>query len=120
MSPTNIPAALDSLGAYWSQRVLGEANGTLLKVAKGVGSTTWHAHDDQDEVFVVYDGRLTIELRDGAVELGPGDLFVVPRGAEHRPWAEEPVRFLILGRSVTSTLEGGKPAWSAAPGSDAP
>ena len=120
MSPTNIPSALDALDEYWSQRVLGKANGTLLKVAKGIGETTWHAHDDQDEVFIVYAGRLTIDFRDGHVELGPGDLFVVPQGVEHRPRAEEPVSFVILGRSVTSTPEGGKPSWSAPPSSSDP
>ncbi len=62
-------AALDE---FWSQRVVGEANGCLFKVAKGIGATNWHAHDDQDEVFFVYRGRLTLQLRDGDVMLDEG------------------------------------------------
>ena len=112
MEKTNIPDELASLDAYWSQRVLGEANGTLIKVAKGVGATTWHRHDDQDEVFVGYSGRLTVQLRTGDVELGEGDMLVVPRGVEHCPTADEPVHFLVLGTGVTSTREGGRPDWS--------
>jgi mannose-6-phosphate isomerase-like protein (cupin superfamily) len=101
------------LTEFWSQRVLAEANDNLLKVAKGVGSTHWHSHDDQDEVFLVTAGRLVIELRSGEVQLSAGDLFVVARGVEHRPRADDEVRFLIIGRSVTSNEAGGKPDWSA-------
>src|SRR5829696_1884742 len=101
---------------YWSQEVVGEANGTLLKAAKGVGATTWHAHDDQDEVFLVTHGTLAVELRTGTVRVGAGELLVVPRGVEHRPSADEEVRFLIMGRTVTSNAAGGKPAWSAGGG----
>lgn len=107
------------LEEFWSQRVVGEANGSLFKVAKGTGSTEWHQHDDQDEVFVVTDGTLVIELRSGEVAVGPGELFVVPRGVEHRPRAVGEARFLIVGTAVTSTAAGGKPAWSAGGKQDA-
>lgn len=112
----SLTATLDGLTEYWSQVVVGEANGTLLKVAKGIGSTRWHSHDDQDETFVVLDGRLTIQLRDGDVELGPGDLYVIAQGVEHCPRADDEVRFLILGTSITSNAAGGKPDWSAGGG----
>jgi len=98
---------------YWSQETIGEANGSLFKAAKGIGSTTWHAHDDQDEVFLVTHGTLVVELRTGDVVAQAGDLLIVPRGVEHRPRADEEVRFLIVGTSVTSNAAGGKPAWSA-------
>ncbi|PZE26018.1 MULTISPECIES: cupin domain-containing protein [unclassified Curtobacterium] len=101
-----------TLTEFWSQRVLAEANGQLFKVAKGIGSTRWHAHDDQDETFLLLSGRLRIQLRDRDVDLAPGDLFVVPRGVEHCPVADEEVRFLIVGPEVTSTAAGGKPEWS--------
>jgi mannose-6-phosphate isomerase-like protein (cupin superfamily) len=108
--------ALDEAAAarpeYWSQEVVGRANGSLFKVARGTGATEWHAHADMDEVFVVTAGTLVVELRDGEVALGPGDLFVVPRGVEHRPRAEGDARFLIVGTEITSNAEGGKPAWS--------
>ena len=110
----NIPDEFASIDEYWSQRVVGEANGTLIKLAKGTGSTTWHAHDDQDEVFLVYRGMLIVELHDQTITLEAGELLVVPRGVEHRPRAEGDVELLVLGRSVTSTPEGGKPAWSRA------
>ena len=113
MEKVSILEALASLEEFWSQKILGEANGSLIKVAKGIGETNWHKHDDQDEVFIIYKGRLTIQLRSGNIELEEGEMFVVPRGVEHCPKAEEAVEFLLLGINVTSTPEGGKPAWSA-------
>jgi mannose-6-phosphate isomerase-like protein (cupin superfamily) len=98
---------------YWSQETIAEANGSLFKAAKGVGSTAWHAHDDQDEVFLVTHGTLIVELRTGDVAAHAGELLVVPRGVEHRPRADDEVRFLIVGTSVTSNAAGGKPSWSA-------
>lgn len=109
---------LDSLTDYWSQRVVAEANGNMFKVAKGVGSTNWHHHDDQDETFLLVDGSLDVHLRDRVVELRPGDLFVVPRGVEHRPVAATEARFLIIGPSITSNAAGGKPDWSGSDESD--
>jgi mannose-6-phosphate isomerase-like protein (cupin superfamily) len=108
--------ALDDLTEFWSQEVLAEANGTLVKVAKGTGSTRWHSHDDQDETFLLLDGDLTVQLRDRDVVLGPGDLFVVPRGVEHCPVSATEARFLILGTSITSNAAGGKPEWSVGGG----
>lgn len=110
--PITLTAELDTLTEYWSQRVVAEANGNLFKVAKGVGSTHWHSHDDQDEVFLLVEGALTVQLRDRDIHLRPGDLFVVPRGVEHCPVAQDEARFLIIGPSVTSNAAGGKPAWS--------
>lgn len=101
-----------ALAEFWSQEVVGRANGQLLKVAKGTGATNWHAHDDQDEVFLVLSGTLVVQLRSGEVTLGPGELLVVPRGVEHRPVAGGEVHLLLLGSAVTSTEAGGKPAWS--------
>jgi mannose-6-phosphate isomerase-like protein (cupin superfamily) len=100
------------LTEYWSQRVVGQGNGNLFKVAKGTGSTEWHSHDDQDETFLLLEGRLTVQLRDGDVDLTPGDLLVVPRGVEHCPRVDGEARFLLVGPEITSTAAGGKPAWS--------
>lgn len=113
-----LSATAGDLPEFWSQRVVGEANGSLFKVAKGTGATEWHAHRDQDEVFVVTQGELIVELRSGDVRVGTGEMFIVPRDVEHRPRAEGEAHFLIVGTAVTSTAEGGKPAWSA--GADAP
>ncbi|MDH2443508.1 cupin domain-containing protein [Amnibacterium sp. CER49] len=110
--PVDLRAVAGALEEYWSQEVVGEANGSLFKVAKGAGSTRWHAHEDQDEVFVLLEGALTVQLRDRDVVLTPGGLFVVPRGVEHCPTSAHEARFLIVGTSITSNAAGGKPAWS--------
>lgn len=97
---------------FWSQEEIAEANGSLFRAAKGIGQTTWHAHEDQDEVFLVTHGTLVVETRSEELVVGAGELLVVPRGVEHRPRAGAEVRFLIVGTSVTSNTAGGKPAWS--------
>ncbi len=108
--------AIDEMAAelteFWSQKVVATANGSLFKVAKGIGSTEWHSHEDQDELFVVTHGELVIELRSGHVTVAAGELFVVPCGEEHRPRADGEARFLIVGSRITSDAAGGKPAWS--------
>jgi mannose-6-phosphate isomerase-like protein (cupin superfamily) len=118
LQKTDIDAAARERPEYWSQRVIGEANGSLFKVAKGIDSTLWHAHDDYDEVFLVTSGVMVIQLRTGDVTLGPGELFIVPRGVEHCPRADAAVHFLIVGPEITSNAAGGKPAWSY--GADGP
>jgi mannose-6-phosphate isomerase-like protein (cupin superfamily) len=108
----NLARAAAQLTEFWSQQVLASGNGNLFKVAKGIGSTNWHRHDDQDETFLVIGGRITIQMRDRDVDLGPGDLFVIPRGTEHCPIAHQEARFLLVGPEVTSNAAGGKPDWS--------
>ena len=112
LQPTPLQPMAASPEQYWSQRIVGEANGNLFKVAKGIGSTNWHAHADQDEVFVILKGSLTMQLRTGDVILAAGDLFVIPRGVEHCPRADEEVHLMLVGPSITSNEAGGKPAWS--------
>lgn len=105
----HIPFALAALSETWSQQVVAEANGQLFKVAKGEGSTRWHQHDDQDELFIVYGGRLIVQLPNRSVELAPGDIFVVPKGVQHCPVAMPTADFLIVGLGITSNAAGGKP-----------
>lgn len=102
----------EQLTEFWSQQVVASANGNLFKVAKGIGSTTWHTHEDQEETFIILRGQLRIQLRSGNVDLDAGDLFVIPRGVEHCPLAAEEVHFIVVGPEVTSNAAGGKPAWS--------
>lgn len=109
MEKVNIRQALASVQEHWSQKIIGKANGQLFKVAKGVGETLWHKHDDQDELFILYKGHLTIQLRDRNIELFEDDMFIVPKGVEHCPKAQEEVEFLIVGLNITSTKAGGKP-----------
>ena len=80
----------------WSPRVVAAVNNYHVKVAKVEGEFTWHEHDDTDELFLVHRGHLTIELPGDSVELGPGDLYVVPRGVQHRPVAAEPCEIVLL------------------------
>ena len=114
MNKVALPEAAAELKEFWSQHTVGEANGNLFKVAKGIGSTNWHRHDDQDEVFFVLRGKITVQLRTGDIELNEGDLFIVPRGVEHCPQADSEVHLLLVGPEITSTPEGAKPDWSSA------
>ena len=81
---------------YWQPRTVAEFNGHDVMVVKAKGEFVWHKHDDTDDLFLVLRGRLVIQLRDGDVELGPGELFVVPKGVEHRPVAEEEVHIMLI------------------------
>ena len=95
----NLQAALDSFGEHWSPRRLASVNDYDVKVFKALGEFTWHSHPDTDELFLVVSGRLVIQLREadgGDVELGPGDVYVVPRGVEHCPRADGEVSALLI------------------------
>jgi mannose-6-phosphate isomerase-like protein (cupin superfamily) len=85
-----------ALREHWSPRVVARLNGQEVKVARFRGAFTWHHHEREDELFLVHRGRFRMEFRDRTVELGPGDLLVVPRGVEHRPVADEEVEVLLF------------------------
>jgi mannose-6-phosphate isomerase-like protein (cupin superfamily) len=80
----------------WSPRVVAELNGQHVKLVKLEGEFIWHSHADEDELFLVLKGKLTIELRDGVVVIAPGQMVVVPRGVEHRPVADGEVHVLLF------------------------
>ncbi len=109
MEKVNIRRELAMISEHWSQKTIGTANGQLFKIAKGIGETNWHKHNDQDELFILYKGHLTIQLREKNIELYEDDMFVVPRGTEHCPKAQDEVEFLIVGLNITSNEAGGKP-----------
>ncbi|MET9883510.1 cupin domain-containing protein [Streptomyces sp. NPDC006430] len=92
----NIAQELAAFDAHWSPRPLARVNDYEVKAVKLRGEFVWHAHEDTDELFLVVIGTLTIRLRDGDVTLGPGDLYVVPRGVEHCPVADEEVSILLF------------------------
>lgn len=98
----NVAACLARFSDHWAQRTIAAVNDYEVKVAKLQGEFVWHRHDDTDELFLVVSGRLTIQLRDGDVVLGPGELYVVPRGAEHCPRAEEETAVVLLEPAGTS------------------
>lgn len=87
---------LSRIDERWSPRIVAELNGQHVKLVKIEGEFVWHSHAEEDELFLVLSGQLRIELRDGAVVLGPGQMVVVPRGIEHRPVAEGEVHVLLF------------------------
>jgi mannose-6-phosphate isomerase-like protein (cupin superfamily) len=87
---------LSRIDERWSPRIVAELNGQHVKLVKIEGEFVWHSHAEEDELFLVLSGQLRIELRDGAVVLGPGQMVVVPRGIEHRPIAEGEVHVLLF------------------------
>lgn len=104
----NLAEKLAKLNEAWSPRVVAELNDYQLKVVKLEGDFVWHSHPDTDEAFILLDGELRIDLRDGAVTLKPGELYVVPKGVEHKPFAAaECSALLIEPRGTPNTGDAG-------------
>jgi mannose-6-phosphate isomerase-like protein (cupin superfamily) len=87
---------LTRFSEHWSPKIVADYNGNDIMVAKLKGEFTWHSHPDTDDFFLVLQGRLTIRMRGGDVHLGPGELYVVPKGVEHQPVAEEECHILLI------------------------
>ena len=106
--PVDIAEKLSLFAERWSPKVVARLNDYEIKVAKLEGEFVWHTHDDTDELFLIIDGELTIQLRDGDVRLNPGQLYVVPRGVEHCPVADGEVHaVLIEPAGVVNTGDAG-------------
>ncbi len=101
MHSVSLAEKLAGFSERWQPRTVAEFNGHDIMVVKAQGEFVWHKHDETDDLFLVLRGRLVIQLRDGDVTLGPGELFVVPKGVEHRPVAEEEVHMLLIEPSGT-------------------
>lgn len=101
-SPRSVARSLTEL---WSPRVVGELDDSYVKVAKVHGTFGWHAHADEDELFYILDGHLRIEMETGAVQIGEGEMFVVPKGVRHNPVAERECLLMLIERK--STLHSG-------------
>jgi mannose-6-phosphate isomerase-like protein (cupin superfamily) len=100
----NFNDKLDQIHDHWAPRVMAEMNDYQFKIVKLKGDFIWHDHEDTDETFIVLDGTLRIEFRDGHVDIGAGEMFVVPKCVEHKPIAEEEVKVLIIEpRGVINT-----------------
>ena len=106
----NLAEKLSQFDGLWEPRIVGTYNENKLVIVKVKGEFVWHTHDDTDDFFLVLSGRLVIQLRDrDDVELGPGELFVVPRGVQHCPRADEETHVLLiepLGTSNTGDADG--------------
>src|SRR5579863_10459715 len=92
----NLRQKLGLLTEHWAPRVIAEMNDYQFKVVKLEGEFIWHSHKETDETFLVLDGDLRIDFRDGAVQIAAGELFVVPKGVEHKPYAAKEVRLMLI------------------------
>jgi len=100
-----VAEAFSAFSEHWSPRIIGELNGQHVKIAKAQGEFVWHHHADEDELFYVVKGRLTMRFRDREEVLDPGDMIIVPRGVEHQPYAEDEVWVMLF--EPASTLNTG-------------
>jgi mannose-6-phosphate isomerase-like protein (cupin superfamily) len=105
-APVRLHEKLALFADHWHPRIVAQLDDVYAKVVKVQGEFVWHTHDQQDELFLVIEGELTIGLRDGDVRLAAGDLYVVPRGVEHCPFAETEASLLVLGREDTDQTGG--------------
>jgi len=103
----NLRQAAAALDEYWSPRILGRVNDQYVKVARLKGEFTWHQHDDEDELFLILEGRLRIEYKDHTVDLAEGDFHIVPRGTMHNPVCERECLVALI-ETVTTKHTGNK------------
>jgi len=101
MQKVNLSEAFRSFDELWSPRIAGEVNDFQVKLTKLQGEFVWHKHDEEDELFLVVKGQMTIRLREGEVTLDEGEFAIVPRGVEHLPVAEEETHVLLFERRGT-------------------
>jgi mannose-6-phosphate isomerase-like protein (cupin superfamily) len=107
----NLAAKLAQFEDHWKPRTVARLNDYDVMVVKVQGEFVWHKHDDTDDFFLVLAGQLDVRFRDRTVSLGPGELFVVPRGVEHQPYAEKEVKLLLI--EPTGTPNTGDPRTAA-------
>lgn len=107
-APINLSQKFSLLTEQWQPRVVAEMNDYQFKIARLQGDFIWHNHESTDETFLVLDGSLRIDFRDGAVTLNAGEMYVVPKGVEHKPFAENEVKLLLIEpRGIKNTGEQG-------------
>ena len=108
--PINLQQKFALFSEHWAPKVVAEMNDYQFKIVKLEGDFIWHDHQDTDETFIVIEGTLRIDFRDGAVAIGPGEMFIVPRGVEHKPFAAGEVKLMLIEpRGVANTgHEGGE------------
>ena len=106
--PINFKQKLTKFDEYWSPKVIAQMNDYQLKLVKVKDDFVWHSHADTDEVFIVISGQLEIEFRDGKISLSSGEMYVVPKGKEHKPPATEECQVLLIEPDgVVNTGEAG-------------
>ncbi len=110
MTPINFRDKLAKIPDFWQPRVVAEMNDYQFKLVRIEGDFLWHDHAETDETFIVLEGTLRIDFRDDFVLIGPGEMFVVPKGVEHKPSAETEVRMMLIEPrgTVNTGAEGGE------------
>ncbi len=104
----NLQEKLARFSEHWSPRVIAEMNDYQFKLVKIMGEFVWHSHADTDEVFIVLEGEMTLEFKDSSVSLAAGEMYVVPRGVEHRPVASQECSIMLVEpRGVVNTGDAG-------------
>lgn len=106
MDIVNLAEKFDLFSEYWSPRIVGELNEQYVKLAKLKGEFVWHSHANEDELFLVIKGSLRIEFREGSVTLNEGEFYIVPKGVEHKPIADEEVHVMLLEPKSTEQTGG--------------
>ncbi len=101
MEKVNLKEKFALFSEHWHPKIVGELNGQHVKLAKFQGEFVWHRHEQEDELFLVVKGRFRMDFRDRAVWIEEGEFIIVPRGVEHRPFAEEEVHVLLFEPSGT-------------------
>lgn len=101
MEKINLAEKLELFHEYWSPRIIGEVNDSYVKLAKFKGDFVWHTHENEDEMFFVVKGVLTIKFRDKDVQLYEGECIVIPRGIEHMPVAEQEAHIMLVEAKTT-------------------
>jgi mannose-6-phosphate isomerase-like protein (cupin superfamily) len=95
-TPVNLKEKLAKFSDHWSPKIIAQMNDYHFKLVKFRGDFVWHRHDDTDEVFIVLDGGMSIEFREGKVTMKAGEMFVVPKGTEHKPYAEKECKIMLV------------------------
>ncbi len=106
MKKVNLTEKFNLFDEHWSPRIVGELNGQYVKLAKVKGEFVWHSHANEDELFLVIKGTLKIEFRDGSITLNEGEFYIVPKGVEHKPIADEEAHILLLEPKSTEQTGG--------------
>ncbi len=114
LKPVDLAERIALVSDLWSPKTVAQLNDYEVKVVKLNGEFTWHSHDDTDELFLVITGQLTVQMHEGEVTLGPGQLFIVPRGVEHCPRSEGEVHAVLIEPiGVVNTGAAGGPLTAA-------
>ena len=101
MDKVNLSHKFSLFASHWDPKLVGELNGQHVKLVKFQGPFVWHRHENEDELFLVYKGRLTMEFRDRRVPVEEGEFIIVPRNTDHRPVAEEEVHVVLFEPATT-------------------